>query len=243
MCRLLDQKPYGSPLDLCVVACSKGAEVYSFLWAIHTARPDLRVSTKALDISEEILKFAERGVYSLKGADDAAGTADATWRDQALSIFERLTDKEVKGMFEVEGDRATIKPGLKQGITWRAADASHPELPNAIGLQDIVIANRFLCHMEPVAAEKCLRNIARLVKPGGYLFVSGVDLSVRTKVAQDLDWNPVPELLREVHEGDVSLQNGWPMEWWGQEPFCEDLPDWRVRYASAFQIATCTDSE
>jgi hypothetical protein len=32
-----------------------------------------------------------------------------------------------------------------------------------LGLQDIVIANRFLCHMEPRDAERCLRNIARLV--------------------------------------------------------------------------------
>lgn len=57
---------------------------------------------------------------------------------------------------------------------------------DAFGLQDIVVANRFLCHIQPEEAEACLRNVARLVKPGGYLFVSGVDLGVRTKVARDL---------------------------------------------------------
>ena len=66
----------------------------------------------------------------------------------------------------------------------------------------------------------CLRNIERLVKPGGHLFVSGIDL----------------DLLREVHEGDVSLKNGWPLEWYAQEAFCHDLPGWRIRYASVFQI-------
>jgi hypothetical protein len=42
--------------------------------------------------------------------------------------------------------------------------------------------------------------------------------------------------LGGTHEGDVSLKNGWPLEWWALEPFCHDLPGWRIRYASVFQI-------
>ena len=98
------------------------------------------------------------------------------------------------------------------------------------------MANRFLCHMEPAAAETCLRNVARLVKPGGYLFVSGIDLDVRTRVARGLGWKPVPTLIREIHEGDTSLRRGWPMEYWALEPFNDDRPDWKTRYASVFQI-------
>jgi hypothetical protein len=48
-------------------------------------------------------------------------------------------------------------------------------------------------------AETCLRNIAE-VKPGGYLFVTGIDLDVRT-MARDLCLQPVPELIEETHEG------------------------------------------
>jgi chemotaxis methyl-accepting protein methylase len=243
MCRLLDKKPNGSSLNISVLACSKGAEVYSILWAIRSARPDLRINTHALDISQEILEFAERGVYSLGNADvrkdpdrGRADLTDTTWRDQPLSIFERLTEEEVEAMFEVNGDRASIKPWLKEGITWHVADANDSDLVRTIGAQDMVVANRFLCHMDPVAAERCLRNIAQLIKPGGYLFVSGIDLDVRTRVARSLGWRPVSELIREVHEGDVSLKNGWPLEWWGLEPFSKDLSDWRTRYACVFQI-------
>ena len=64
-----------------------------------------------------------------------------------------------------------------------------------LGPQDMVVANNFLCHMDNLMAEKCLRNIARLVSPQGYLFVSGIDLDIRTKVAADLGWNPLQELL------------------------------------------------
>ena len=100
----------------------------------------------------------------------------------------------------------------------------------------MVVANRFLCHMEPAAAERCLRNIARLVKPGGYLFVSGIDLDVRTRVARGMGWKPVSDMIRDIHEGDPSLRRGWPLEYWGLEPFCDDRSDWRIRYASVFQI-------
>jgi hypothetical protein len=125
---------------------------------------------------------------------------------------------------------------LKEGITWRLGDANAPELIDDLGPQDVVVANRFLCHMEPAAAEKCLRNIAGLVKPGGYLFVSGIDLDVRTKVAKEMGWQPVSDLIREIHEGDFSLAMGWPLECWGLEPFREDHPDWRIRYASVFRV-------
>ena len=255
MCSLLEQKAHGSSMDITVLACSKGAEVYSILWAIRSARPDLRVSTRAVDISLEILEFARNGAYSLRRPDisiaadrEAAAKADKltwnTYRDQGahqdVSIFERMTDQEAEAMFDREGDQAKVKSWLKQGITWHTGDAGDPELVRILGPQDLVVANRFLCHMNPEAAEKCLRNLARLVKPGGYLFVSGIDLDVRTRVARSLGWRPVPDLMREVHEGDVSLKNGWPLEWWGLEPFCHDLPDWRIRYASAFQLGTTT---
>jgi hypothetical protein len=92
--------------------------------------------------------------------------------------------------------------------------------------------------MEPERAERCLRNLARLVKPGGYLFISGIDLDVRTRVAKEMGWKPITDLMREIHEGDVSVRRGWPLEYWGLEPFSNDRPDWKLRYASVFQIGT-----
>jgi chemotaxis methyl-accepting protein methylase len=246
MRRLLDRKPHGAALDIAVVACSKGAEVYSIAWKLRSARPDLRLRIRGVDISQQIVDFAAAGIYSLDTVDARKAldrTGDLTWKDQVwgerpLSMFERMTSQEISEMFEIEGDQARIKPWLKEGITWSQADATDPELARALGVQDVVVANRFLCHMEPVTAEGCLRNIGRLVKPGGYLFVSGVDLEVRTKVARDLGWRPLMEMMREVHEGDSSLIQGWPLNYWGVEPFCDDRSDWKIRYASVFEIGS-----
>jgi hypothetical protein len=94
--------------------------------------------------------------------------------------------------------------------------------------------------MDPTNAERCLRNLASLVVPGGYLFVSGVDLDVRTRVALDLRWRPIVDLMVDVHDGDPSVRGDWPWRWWGLEPLDRRRPDWRIRYASVFQVGAST---
>lgn len=225
MRRLAEQKAEGSTLRIAVLACSIGAEVYSILWTIRSARPDLKVLLCAVDISKEIVKFAEKGVYT-PSVSELVGS----------SIFERLTPYEMEQMFDLEGQEASVKPLLREGIAWRLGDASSPELIHALGRQDIVVANNFLCHMEPPAAENCLRNIAGLVDREGYLFVAGVDLEVRTKVARELGWRPIPELLEQIHDGDAIVRAGWPWCCWGLEPLDRGKPNWQLRYAAVFQI-------
>jgi chemotaxis methyl-accepting protein methylase len=243
---LLDQKGQGSVLDVAILACSKGAEVYSVSYTIRCSRPDLKLRLHAVDTDKDILEFAEGGVYSLRTANGSGApnpgslayedeVAAKTSRGQRISIFERMSSKEIEAMFDSEGDFVRVKPRFREGIVWQIGDARDPMLVSVIGAQDIVFANRFLCHMSPKEAEACLLNLARLVKPGGYVFVSGVDLGVRSKVARDLGWKPVTELIGEIHDGDPSLRRDWPLEYWGLEPFDQRQIDWNVRYASVFQ--------
>ncbi|PYJ23492.1 MAG: hypothetical protein DME92_00900 [Verrucomicrobia bacterium] len=227
MRRLADQKANGSTLRIAVLGCSMGAEVYSILWTIRSARPDLKVLLEGVDISKEILSFAEKGIYS-----------PSTSQSVNASIFERLTETEMVELFNWEGDQAKVKSRLREGITWQLRDAADPELVNILERQDMVVASNFLCHMARADAEKCLGNIAQLVSPGGYLFVSGVDLDVRTKVALDLGWEPVRELIMEIHDGDCSVRADWPWEWWGLEPLNRKRHDWQTRYAAAFRIGS-----
>jgi chemotaxis methyl-accepting protein methylase len=226
MRRLARQKPQGSSLKIALLGCSIGAEVYSILWTIRSARPDLKVLLEAVDISKEILSFAKKGIYS----PNTSASVNS-------SIFERLTETEMVALFDWEGHRAKVKSWLREGITWQLRDAADPELVEILGPQDLVVASNFLCHMARGDAERCLGNIARLVTPGGYLFVSGVDLDVRNKTAFDLGWEPVRELMVEIHDGDRSVRADWPWEWWGLEPLNRKRHDWQTRYAAAFRIA------
>jgi chemotaxis methyl-accepting protein methylase len=223
--RLVELNPSGSNLRIAVLGCSIGAEVYSILWTLRTARPDLKVQLCAVDVSAEVLSVAREGVYTSQVWDFGGGK----------SIFERMTKKELGEMFEWKGREARVRSWIREGIRWQVGDAGDPELIDILGPQDIVVASNFLCHMEPPDAENCLCNIAGLVKTGGYLFVSGVDLDVRAKVAGDLGWRPVPELIEEIHDGDPSVRGDWPWQWWGLGPLNKRKNNWQMWYAAAFQ--------
>jgi SAM-dependent methyltransferase len=223
--RVVDRKSKGEPLSVAVLGCSTGAEAYSVAWRICSARPDLRLALRALDISKQAVEFAKRGAYSLK-------TPQLT----NTNIFERMTTAEMDEMFHRDGEVMTVKSSIKASIHWLVGDAGGSETIDLLGPQDIVVANNFLCHMQPSEAERCLRNIARLVRPDGYLFVSGIDLDVRAKVASDLGWKPLEELLEEIHEGDPCMRMFWPCHYAGLEPLNKRRPDWKMRYAAAFQF-------
>jgi len=216
----------GATLRLGVVACSNGAEVYSVAWTVRSARSDLNLVIHAVDMSQDIVAIAKNGAYPLE--------------TQALigaPIFERLSPKEFEEIFDRGQETINVRPWLKDGIQWHVGDAADPGIAKRLGPLDIVIANNFLCHMDPPNAEQCLRRVARLVRPGGYLFVSGVDLDVRAKVALELHWRPVTNLLEEIHDGDPSVRNDWPWRYWGLEPLDRQMPNWTIRYASVFQLA------
>jgi hypothetical protein len=220
------QKAHGSTLRIAVLGQYRSRSLFN-LWTIRSARPDLRVILHAVDNSREVLNFAEKGIYAAN-ASELVGAP----------IFERLTARESREMFDWDDDHAKVKSWLREGITWRLADAADPKLIRDLGRQDIVAANNFLCHMSPDNAEKCLRNIGKLANSGAYLFVSGVELNVRTKVAVDLGWEPLKELMAEIHEGDPCVRADWPWHWWGLEPLDRRRHDWQTRYAAAFRIVS-----
>jgi hypothetical protein len=181
----------------------------------------------AVDISKEAVEVGKRGMYSL-----------VTSQLTNTKLFERMTATEINEMFDKDGDVLTVKSWIKDGIKWHVADVGEPELLDALGPQDVVVADNFLCHMEAWEADRCLRNFARLVVPHGYLFVSGIDLDIRTKVASELGWRPLQELLEEIHEGDPWLRGHWPFEYGALEPLNKKRRDWRLRYAAAFQLGS-----
>jgi len=225
--RLLDRRTKADTLKVTVLGCSTGAEAYSVAWRIRSARPDLKLILHAVDISKQAVEFAKRGVYSL--------TASQLTNSQ---IFERMTAAEMGELFDRDGDVVTVKSCIKEGINWHVGDVGESEILDALGPQDMVVANNFLCHMDASEAEGCLRNIARLVSPHGYLFVSGIDLDIRTKVACDLGWKPLQELIEEIHEGDPGMRNCWPFDYAGLEPLNKRRRDWSIRYAAVFQLGS-----
>jgi SAM-dependent methyltransferase len=218
ICELASRRPINATLKIAVLACSMGAEAYTILSGIKKLRPDLTVEMHGLDIFDEALSIAKEGV----------------WDPNAFQL-ERLTPSEIQEFFDRDGSKLRVKEWLRKGVKFQLADATQPSVLAELGPQDMVIANRFLCHMQPATAEAALRNIAALVAPQGYLVCSGVDVDVRTKVVASLGWKPIVDKIEAIHEGDHTLRDGWPWEYWALEPLDKTRPDWQLRYATVFQ--------
>ena len=212
-------RPKGTCFRIVVLGCSAGMEVYAIKWYLRNLTPLLDIQLLGMELDQAALDTARNGEYPMAKYD---------W------MLSRLTDAERAEYFEIRDGAAHIHPHLQQDIQWLVGDACDPSLDQLLGKQDLVIANRFLCHMEPEQASACLRNITRLVAPGGHLFVSGVDLHVRQSVMQESGFVPVTDRLAAIHDGDPSLRAGWPFNTWGLEPLDREHTDWVARYAMVY---------
>ena len=217
---IVSSRPDDSKVNLLVLACSVGMEVYSIQWKLNDLKSRFNIQLSGLELSEESLERAKKGEYPL---------------DEYEEHMERLSDRERDEFFSIRNNVAAVHPWLKENIKWYGGNACDPDLVDLFGEQDIVLANRFLCHMSPEVAGKCLDNITKLIKPGGYLFVSGVDLDVRKKVMEQSGFEPVNNLLEEIHNGDHTLLRGWPWNYWGLEPFSDKEDNYISRYAMVYK--------
>lgn len=222
--------PANGNLNITSIGCSTGAELYSFLHAIKKARSDLHVKAQGADISEVVVEVAKRGIYfpdtpAAEGGLYVAGRAEVTSEDvpSLIEILEPLADGSLR-----------VKSRLRQDVAWLTADATDEGLSNLIGRQDIVLANNFMGPMPDELAERCIANMMRLVVPGGYLVVDGIDLDIKIKVLKASRFRPVLTNQEEIWSSESS-RGGWPWLRWAREPFDRSEADWAYRYSVIFQ--------
>ena len=216
---LVLETPEGAGVNLASIGCSTGAELYSVVWMLRTARPDLRVRALGLDISEACIQTAARGTYPLRSVE-----------------VDAISETSYPRLFVRDGDSLFVPGWLREGVAWRSCDACSADLTAQFGPQDVVLANNFLFHMAPERSEACLRNVARLVAPNGYLFVTGVDPEVRSRVLRELGPVPVTARSEEIYTAQQDLLAAWPLRFWGVEPLDRRRSDWPARYATVFQF-------
>jgi chemotaxis methyl-accepting protein methylase len=217
--------PATDVLRFASIGCSTGAEVYSALWMIRRARPELRIRAVGADISPSAIRTARSGRYARTDRE-----VQRLGPDQIESLFRGR-------LFEADGDTLAVQPWVAGGARWLEASVLDPALVDQLGPQDVVFVNNILCHFPDPEAKAGLVNITRLLVPGGYLFISGVDLDVKTRVTQAAGLVPVRARLEELYEGDAQALRRWPATYWGPEPLDRTRRDWVIRYATLFRAA------
>jgi len=213
---------HDSRLQLGVIGCSTGAEVYSFLWTFHKVLPDLGINTTALDISSSAVGVARAGHYL----------------QDAPELRKKLSRETIDELFDREGVTLRIKPHLMAGVRWLVGDAMDPNLVNLVGGQEVLLANNFLVHMQPAAAKQCMTGLLRLVRPGGLFVCRGVDLNVRESVVRKSGLEAITDEIQQIHDADpvMDAPKDWPWKYWGLEPMDPTRRDWPTRYAAIFRV-------
>lgn len=221
----------GVELRLCAVGCSTGSEIYSILWMIRKAQPNLKILPIGIDISGSAIARAKAGRYSLDDSEITAGFLHS--RSKPV-----LSEESIRELFDKSGEQLKIKNWIAEGIRWEVGDAREPGIVEKFGVQDIVIANNFLVHMNQREATACLGNILRLVKPDGFFVCRGMDLDIREIAVERLRLRPVQMRIEEIHNADPNLdaRSSWPWRYYGLEPLDKKRKNWVQRYASVFQV-------
>ena len=226
-----DTFKYGEALRLCVVGCSTGAEIYSVLWAIRKARPDLRILPIGIDISESAIAKAKSRTYAVDDAELAGGLLQSR-REPILS------EESMSELFDRDGHNLKVKEWIAKGVQWEIGDARDPAIVEKLGRQDVVIANNFLVHMKEPEATACLHNILQLVKPGGFFVCRGVDLDIRERAVRQFRLSTIQLRIEEIHGAAPGLdaRRYWPWKYYGLEPLDKKRRDWIQRYSAVLQV-------
>jgi chemotaxis protein methyltransferase CheR len=226
---LISRSPQGATLRIASIGCSTGVELHSTLWVIRSARPDLRVVAKGVDISPAVVEFARRGVFRAQPATGEEGLQEMGQREVTGADSEAL-----QAMLEpVPGGNLRVRDWLREGVYWLVGDATDPQLFIELGPQDLVLACNFLGPMEDPLAEACLRGIVHLIAPNGVLVLDGIDLDLKARVVPSLGLTPITDRIEEAHVADPT-KSDWPWKRWSHEPFDRRRPDWAFRYSTIF---------
>ncbi|UNK48701.1 hypothetical protein MNR01_13240 [Lysobacter sp. S4-A87] len=223
-------RPERTSLRVMSVGCSVGAELYSLLWLVRKTQPDISIDARGIDIVHDAIASARQATYRLEAPSSSGGTL---WVD-GKNVLSTSSDA-VDEIFDLCPNGAyRVKDTIRAGTSWHVDDAADPGLSDRHGLQDAVLACNFLGPMGPQLAERCLRNLANLLVPGGYLILDGIDLDLKARVVKDIGLLPITEDAQCIHESDPTKQD-WPWTRWSLEPFDESRADWPYRYATIFQ--------
>jgi chemotaxis protein methyltransferase CheR len=138
-------------------ACSTGEEPLSLAMVLKEALPypDVDARVLATDISTVTLSHCGQAAYEDRKVEPIPYDLRSRWFTSAGGGSDRVW---------------TAKPALKQMIVYRRLNLSAPPFPMR-GPLDAVFCRNVMIYFDDAVRIQLLDEIARLLKPGGYLFV------------------------------------------------------------------------
>lgn len=150
---LESQKTPGSALRVLSVPCATGEEPFSIAMALLDAGvPDERFWVDGVDISARAVGSAERAIY---GKNAFRGT-DLGFRDR---------------YFERAGRGYELSTRVRRRVRFRRANLFAPGAFPAAHSYDVIFCRNVLIYFDAAGQQGALQLLARLLTPGGTIFV------------------------------------------------------------------------
>lgn len=154
----LAKKP--GEISIWCAACSSGQEPYSISICVEELRRrnmnfvNKPVRILATDISSRILTHAKAGVY------------------ETLALKRGMSQERLSQFFTEETESSwAIKPEIKRRIDFRPINLKDNFIN--VGRFDIVFCRNVLIYFSSELQQQIIRNIHRVLNPGGHLFLGG----------------------------------------------------------------------
>ncbi len=222
----LDPASLGRPLRIVVLACSNGAEPYTFASTIVNERSDIEFEMIAGDIKEELVEKCQQGIYT---------------REEVYN-HETLCDDFVSRTFDSEdGQSYQVRSNIMKHVEFLPLDALDANLVEKTGKADILLLQNVLFNVEPEMAQKMFVNMLSLLNEKAVVFLDGVDLHQRAKLTKRHGLQPLNYQVEKIHEEVRQIRKeGWPQLYWGIEPYWPHRKDALRRYATIYLHETRT---
>ncbi len=140
-------------------ACSSGQEPYSLAMLMKeeplaSKLAGYKVEIVATDISEDILKHANEGLY----------TQFEVQRGLPIALLMKY--------FSQEGEKWRIKPEIKQNIKYSNFNLLKP-MSSLGGSFDVIFCRNVLIYFDQETKKDILERMSTILKPDGFLFLGG----------------------------------------------------------------------
>jgi chemotaxis methyl-accepting protein methylase len=205
-------------MEVAVFACCGGEEAYTLAYVLAKHAPGVPLRIRGYDIVPDLVAQAKQASYV---------------RDHVYaSPF--VKDEFVAGLFDVDGGAYVVKPEFRAVTSFEIGDITDADYMDRLPRSDLVLAQNVLFHLPRPLAKRAFAHLVSLLRPGGALFVNGMDTDMRVKLTKQYGLEPVTERIVEIHE-DARVDRGahWAHSYWGREPL-KKSGDWTRKYCTIF---------
>lgn len=210
-------------LNVLMFGTCHGDELYSLSSELHAHSPRLSYDIRAFELVEELV----------------TKTRSAAYTEEEVRFGAFVDDAFIDRTFDRADDQVPlyrVKPHLVRPTYCAQGDILDSTFMEQLAPAHLVFAQNLLFHLPRNRVASAFENLCRLVSPGGYLFINGMDTDVRIRLTKRLGLEPVATLVEEIHE-DARVDRGdsWAGYYFGREPFSRRSKDWLRKYATIFR--------